>query len=112
MSDEIAEAWIDLWEDREIRCAIVTGAGDRHFCGGHNLAPRPDVTEAEREYLRTQRIFWPLAGTVHGQRTGVAGRMGDHSPACWKPVIAAVNGGAGGAGRYMLLPSPQIARAG
>jgi enoyl-CoA hydratase/carnithine racemase len=39
-SDEISEAWIDLWEDRDIRCAIVTGAGTRHFCGGHNLAPR------------------------------------------------------------------------
>src|ERR1700758_1690818 len=39
-SDAISEAWIDLWEDRAIRCAILTGAGDRHFCGGHNLAPR------------------------------------------------------------------------
>ena len=48
-SDEISEAWIDLWEDRDIRCAIVTGTGDRHFCGGHNLAPLPDITEAERE---------------------------------------------------------------
>src|SRR5712692_4830161 len=78
-SDEISAAWIDLWEDREIRCAILTGAGDRHFCGGHNLAPRKNITPEEREYLRTQRIFWPLAGTVHGQKTGVDGRMGDHT---------------------------------
>src|SRR5271170_1288138 len=91
-SDEISAAWIDLWEYRDIRCAILTGAGDRHFCGGHNLAKRPDITEEEREYLRTQRIFWPLAGTVHGQKTGVDGRMGDHYPRVWKPVIAAVNG--------------------
>jgi len=70
-SDEISQAWIDLWEDRAIRCAILTGAGDRHFCGGHNLAPRKNITPEEREYLRTQRIFWPLAGTVHGQKTGV-----------------------------------------
>ena len=33
-SDEISAAWIDLWEDRDIRCAILTGAGERHFCGG------------------------------------------------------------------------------
>src|ERR1051325_8807520 len=52
-SDEISEAWIDLWEDRQIRCGILTGAGDRHFCGGHNLAPRENITEEEREYLRT-----------------------------------------------------------
>jgi enoyl-CoA hydratase/carnithine racemase len=108
MSDAISDAWIDMWEDRSIRCAIVTGAGTRHFCGGHNLAPREGLTEEEREYLRTQRIFWPLAGTVHGQRTGVDGRMGDHYPRVWKPVIAAVNGWAAGAGVYMLLASTDI----
>ena len=107
-SDEISAAWIDLWEDRAIRCAILTGAGERHFCGGHNLAPRENITEQERDYLRTQRIFWPLAGTVHGQRTGVDGRMGDHYPRVWKPVIAAVNGWAAGAGLYILLASTDI----
>jgi enoyl-CoA hydratase/carnithine racemase len=107
-SDDISAAWIDLWEDRAIRCAILTGAGDRHFCGGHNLAPRKNITEEEREYLRTQRIFWPLAGTVHGQKTGVDGRMGDHYPRVWKPVIAAVNGWAAGAGLYILLSSTDI----
>jgi len=66
------------------------------------------LTEDDREYLRTQRIFWPLAGTVHGQRTGVDGRMGDHYPRVWKPVIAAVNGWAAGAGLYILLASTDI----
>ena len=108
MSDDISAAWIDLWEDRHIRCAILTGTGDKHFCGGHNLAPRPDVTEEEREYLRTQKIYWPLAGTVHGQKTGVDGRMGDHYPRVFKPVIAAVNGWAAGAGMYILLSSTDI----
>jgi enoyl-CoA hydratase/carnithine racemase len=107
-SDAISEAWIDLWEDRSIRCAILTGKGDTHFCGGHNLAPRENITEEEREYLRTQRIFWPLAGTVNGQKTGVDGRMGDHYPRVWKPVIAAVNGWAAGAGLYILLSSTDI----
>ena len=108
MSDDISQAWTDLWEDRDIRCAILTGSGNKHFCGGHNLAPRPSVTEDDREYLRTQRIFWPLAGTVNGQRTGVDGRMGDHYPRVWKPVIAAVNGWAAGAGFYILLASTDI----
>ncbi len=107
-SDEISEAWVDMWEDRDIRCAILTGAGDRHFCGGHNLAPRENITEEEREYLRTKRIFWPLAGTVNGQKTGVDGRFGDHYPRVWKPVIAAVNGWAAGAGFYILLSSTDI----
>ena len=97
-----------MWEDSDIRCAIITGAGDRHFCGGHNLAKRPDITEEEREYLRTKKIFWPPAGTVHGQKTGVDGRFGDHYPRVWKPVIAAVNGWAAGAGMYILLASTDI----
>jgi E-phenylitaconyl-CoA hydratase len=108
MSDDISAAWSDLWEDRSVRCAILTGAGDRHFCGGHNLTPRPDLTAEDREYLRTNRIYWPLAGTVHGQKTGVDGRMGDHYPRVWKPVIAAVNGWAAGAGLYILLSSTDI----
>jgi enoyl-CoA hydratase/carnithine racemase len=107
-SDDISEAWIDLWEDREVRCAILTGKGDRHFCGGHNLQPRPELSEEEREYLKAQKIFWPLAGTVHGTPTGVDGRMGDHYPRVWKPVIAAVNGWAAGAGLYILLASTDI----
>lgn len=107
-SDAISEAWVDLWEDRAIRCTIVTGKGDKHFCGGHNLTPRPDLTAEDREYLRTQKVYWPLAGTVHGQSTGVDGRMGDHYPRVWKPVIAAVNGWAAGAGLYLLLSSTDI----
>lgn len=107
-SEAISEAWIDLWEDREVRCAILTGKGDRHFCGGHNLQPRPELSEEEREMLRAQRMFWPLAGTVYGTPTGVDGRMGDHYPRVWKPVIAAVNGWAAGAGLYILLASTDI----
>jgi enoyl-CoA hydratase/carnithine racemase len=45
---------------------------------------------------------------VHGQKTGVDGRMGDHYPRVWKPVIAAVNGWAAGAGMYILLSSTDI----
>jgi enoyl-CoA hydratase/carnithine racemase len=107
-SDEISEAWTDLWEDPAIRCAILTGAGDKHFCGGHNLAKRENITEEEREYLRTKRLFWPLGGSVNGQKTGVDGRFGDHYPRVWKPVIAAVNGWAAGAGLYILLSSTDI----
>ena len=45
---------------------------------------------------------------MHGQKTGVDGRMGDHYPQVWTPVIAAVNGWAAGAGLYILLSSTDI----
>jgi enoyl-CoA hydratase/carnithine racemase len=107
-SDELAQAFIDVWEDRDVRVAILTGEGERHFCAGHNLAPRPDLTSDEVEYLRAQKMYWPLAGTVNGARIGADGRMGDHYPRIWKPVIGAVNGWAAGAGLYLLLSSTDI----
>ena len=107
-SDELAEAWRDIWEDSEIRVAILTGTGDRHFCAGHNLATRPDITEDERERVRAESVFWPPAGTVNQARIGVDGRLGDHYPQIWKPVIGAINGWAAGAGFYLTLTSTDI----
>ena len=37
-SDEITEAWREVWEDRDIRAIILTGSGDKYFCAGHNLS--------------------------------------------------------------------------
>ncbi len=107
-SNEISEAWKDVWEDVDVRVAILSGSGDRHFCAGHNLAPRPDVTEEERLRLRAEGVFWPLAGTVNGARIGADGRLGDHYPQIWKPVIGAINGWAAGAGFYLMLTSTDI----
>lgn len=108
MSDEITQVWKEVWEDHDVRVVILTGAGDRHFCAGHNLATRPDVTEDERERARAESVFWPLAGTVNGARIGADGRLGDHYPQIWKPVIAAINGWAAGAGFYLMLTSTDI----
>ncbi|CAI7989722.1 Succinyl-CoA:(R)-benzylsuccinate CoA-transferase subunit BbsF [Geodia barretti] len=58
-SDEMAEVWKEVWDDRDVRVAILTGKGDRHFCAGHNLATRPDITPEERERIRSEAIFWP-----------------------------------------------------
>ena len=107
-SDELAQIWKEVWEDWDVRVAILTGAGDRHFCAGHNLAPRSDVTEEERERIRAESLFWPMAGTVNGARIGADGRLGDHYPQIWKPVVAAINGWAAGAGFYLMLTSTDI----
>ena len=107
-SDQLAEAWRQVWEDRDVRVGIITATGDRHFCAGHDISPNPDLTPEETEYLRTQKAFWPHAGTVNGATIGVDGRMGDHYPRVWKPIIGAVNGWAAGAGLYILLASTDI----
>ena len=107
-SNEISEVWKEIWEDWDIRVAILTGAGDRHFCAGHNLAPPPGVTEEDRDRIRAESIFWPMAGTVNGAKIGADGRLGDHYPQIWKPVIGAINGWAAGAGFYIMLTSTDI----
>ena len=107
-SNDISEIWKDMWEDPEVRAVILTGVGDKHFCAGHNLDSRPDITAEERERIRAENIFWPLAGTVNGARIGADGRLGDHNPQIWKPVIGAINGWAAGAGVYLMLTSTDI----
>ena len=107
-SNDISEIWKDIWEDPDVRAVILTGTGDRHFCAGHNLDQRPDITAEERERIRAENIFWPLAGTVNGARIGADGRLGDHYPQIWKPVIGAINGWAAGAGFYLMLTSTDI----
>ena len=107
-SDQLDAAWREIWDDHDMRVTILTGEGDKYFCAGHNLAPNPDVTEEEREFLMAERIFWPQSGTNNGQKLGVHGLMGDHFPRVYKPVVAAVNGWAAGAGFYTLLSTADI----
>lgn len=108
-SKEMAEVWKEVWEDWDVRAAILTGVGDRHFCAGHDLSIRADVTQEERERTRAEALFWPLSGTVNGAANiGADGRLGDHYPQIWKPVIGAINGWAAGAGFYTMLTSTDI----
>jgi enoyl-CoA hydratase/carnithine racemase len=107
-SDELTEVWKEIYDDWEVRVAILTGAGDRHFCAGHNLAVRPDITPEERERVRVENVFYPTAGSVNGNKFGTDGTLGDHYPQIWKPVIGAINGWAAGAGFYIMLTSTDI----
>ena len=105
---ELADALRNAWEDRAVRAIVVTGEGDRHFCGGHDLSVRDDVSAEEHEFLALERIFRPPSGYTNGFQTGIDGGMADHFPRIHKPVIAAVNGWAVGAGLYLLLASTDI----
>ena len=107
-SDLITQAWKDAWHDRDVRVVIVTGAGDRHFCAGHNLQPPEGVSAEDREFNRIYRSIWPEAGTVNGTPIGVDPHMGDHYPQIWNPVIGAINGWAAGAGLYLTLGCTDI----
>ena len=42
-SDAISDAWIDMWEDREIRCAILTGTGAPALLRGTQSHTQPGL---------------------------------------------------------------------
>ena len=74
--EELATAVVDLDADSEVRCILLSGAGDRAFCAGADvsgLASDPDALDA-MEFSRT------------GQQT--FGKL----EACETPVVAAVDG--------------------
>ena len=53
-NNELDAAWREIWEDLDVRATILTGAGDKYFCAGHNIQVNPDVTDEEREFLRAE----------------------------------------------------------
>jgi enoyl-CoA hydratase len=79
--DLLREAWTDFREDRDIRLAILTGAGDKSFCAGADLKSHVDP--------------WLDAGPSLGRsllETGFAGGITRGLHRTKKPIIAALNG--------------------
>lgn len=89
--DALLDALIDCDEDASVRAVMITGAG-KAFCAGGNLK----AMKAEAEAVGSAGPFLKkLTVSVHGVIATVA-RME-------KPVVAAVNGPAGGFGFSLAL---------
>ena len=84
---EMDERLTEYSEDDDLWCCVVTGAGGRAFSAGANLK-----TAAERGRVGSNRSVWETS-----QPTLVNGLT------IWKPIIAAVNGHAIGAGCMFAL---------
>ncbi|MFC1823603.1 enoyl-CoA hydratase/isomerase family protein [Thermodesulfobacteriota bacterium] len=82
---ELASAWEDYRDDKELRCAIITGAGDKTFCSGADLAKLiPLYTGAKKPESEAEKKI------LEDPNFGMKAMLGYYE--LFKPVIAAVNG--------------------
>ncbi|NYT25341.1 enoyl-CoA hydratase/isomerase family protein [Alcaligenaceae bacterium] len=84
--EALSEAWVRVRDDQDIRCAVVTGAGEKSFSTGADLKTWIGRRADACEMWLTQRN--PLL---------------NRGLEVWKPVIAAVNGYCLGGGMTLLL---------
>src|ERR1700688_1105809 len=91
----LAEAWYLYRDDDSLRAAILTGAGDRAFTAGADLAVTIPLLDGSRQ----PKNEWEerFLGDLSLMNDGLLRNLELH-----KPVIAAVNGMAVGAGAEML----------
>jgi enoyl-CoA hydratase len=79
MYAEMTEVFDSFYENKDVRVAILTGAGDRAFCAGMNLQRRkPGEPEPKNDYGRTGREAFnaiydcavPVIGAINGPTLG------------------------------------------
>src|SRR5580692_5858371 len=92
MLDELASIWRSMRDDDRVRCAVLTGEGDRAFCSGIDRASIATDPTAEGIGFAGSPFHFDDPGA----------KLGPKSNDLWKPVIAAVNGIACGGAFYLL----------
>lgn len=83
---QLSEAWTRVRDDRDVRVAVVTGAGDRSFSTGADLKSFITAPSDLSEFWNTQRD-----------------QLLNRGLEVWKPIIAAVNGYCLGGGLTLML---------
>lgn len=82
----LSDAWVRVRDDHDVRCAIITGAGDKSFSTGADLKTKIGSKTTAADFWLTQKD--PLL---------------NRGLEVWKPVIAAVNGYCLGGGVTLML---------
>jgi enoyl-CoA hydratase/carnithine racemase len=95
MQNELRDVWRRARGDDDVRCIVLTGAGEKAFCVGIDRMEAMGTEPSERE---------GHVGGVGGlyQFDDVGDSICPKQNDLWKPVVAAVNGMACGGALYML----------
>jgi len=94
---DLAGAWRRVAADPEVRCVVLTGAGDRVFCSGMDMKTTIPISQ---RFARGERIDEP---SMEGLRNVATALLAGFD--LGKPLIAAVNGHARAGGFDLLLAS-------
>jgi E-phenylitaconyl-CoA hydratase len=82
----LSQAWTRVRDDAAIRCAVITGAGDKAFSSGADLKSVIGHAQPPSEHWLTQKDLLLNRGLE-----------------IWKPVIAAINGYCLAGGMTLML---------
>ena len=94
MCHELQQVWRSMRVNDDVRCAVLTGSGERAFCVGVDR-------KADDTYLVfEQDTFYGTSNNFMYDDPG--DKLGPKANDLWKPVICAVNGMACGGAFYML----------
>jgi enoyl-CoA hydratase/carnithine racemase len=95
MQHELRDLWRGLRRNDDVRCVVLTGAGDKAFCTGIDRAETMGEQSGDAESIVG-------SGSTPFMFDDPGDNIGPKSNDLWKPVIAAVNGMACGGAFYML----------
>src|SRR5436190_22562423 len=96
MQHELRDLWRSLRRNDDVRCVVLTGAGEKAFCTGIDRTETMGEGSENREKVVGAGAQTPFMFDDPGEN------LGPKSNDLWKPVIAAVNGMACGGAFYML----------
>jgi E-phenylitaconyl-CoA hydratase len=94
MANELRRAWERIKKDGDVVCVIVTGAGDKAFCTGMDVADVADGSARETARGDVDDPPWFHLTSIQNR--------------CWKPVITAVNGMVVGGGLHFIADADLI----
>ena len=97
MQRELQSLWRGLRRHDDVRCVVLTGAGEKAFCTGID---RMEQMGGETDATTDDDIVG--SGSTPFMFNDPGDNIGPKSNDLWKPVVAAVNGMACGGAFYML----------
>ena len=103
MQQELRTAWRSYRHNDDVRCIVLTGAGDKAFCTGIDRTEQMGNDSSGRAGSDLDTDQHRIgAGSTPFHFDDPGDFIGPKANDLWKPVIAAVNGMACGGAFYML----------